>query len=137
MVANFSMSWEGITWQSPPLSGSTTSLNSLFFFYTGCNTKVKEPFLLYNLPTAGKRIVGFIPFPQVLALVKFRQLYSGYELRKLSPIPLMITVMPQVLCTSICQCYLSKIFSLYLEWGAVSYYVVSDLVKYFWHSSVL
>ena len=45
-----------------------TGLNSEFSFsYTSCHTKVKEPSLLYYLLIAGGRIVGFIPFPRVLA----------------------------------------------------------------------
>ena len=43
--------------------------NSEFYFsYTGCHTKVKQPTLFYYLPIAGARILGFKPFPRVLAL---------------------------------------------------------------------
>ena len=47
---------------------STTSLNSEFSFSsTGCRTEVKELCLIYCLPIAGRRIVGFIPFLRVYA----------------------------------------------------------------------
>ena len=53
--------------QGQHLSGVSTVLNSEFSFsQTSCLTKVEEPSLLYNLPIAGGRIIGFIPFPRVL-----------------------------------------------------------------------
>ena len=48
---------------------SRTALNSEFSFsLTGCLNKAKESSLPYYLSVAGGRIVGFIPFPRVLAL---------------------------------------------------------------------
>ena len=48
---------------------SLTSLNTeLSFSLTGCDTKVKEPWLSYYLPIAGWRIVRFIPFPKILMI---------------------------------------------------------------------
>ena len=44
---------------------SLTGLNSEFSL-TSCLTKAEEPSLLYYLPIAGGRIIGFIPFPRVL-----------------------------------------------------------------------
>ena len=38
------------------------------FFWIGCYAKAKKPCVPYFLPIAGGRIVGFIPFPRVLAL---------------------------------------------------------------------
>ena len=64
---SYSLSWAGIAWWSPFLSRSTTSLNSVFLFLECCYTEVREPSLLYYLSVAGGRIVGFIPFPRVLA----------------------------------------------------------------------
>ena len=52
---------------------SLTGLNTEFsFFSTSCHTKVKEPSLSYYLPIAGRRIVGFIPFPRVLVLCEMQ-----------------------------------------------------------------
>ena len=46
-----------------------TNLNSEFFFNkTDCHTEVKEPSLPNYAPIAGDRIIGFIPFPSVVAL---------------------------------------------------------------------
>ena len=48
---------------------SLTGLNSQFSFSkTSCLTKAEEPSLPYYLPIAGRRIIGFIPFPRVLVL---------------------------------------------------------------------
>ena len=45
---------------------SLTGLNSEFSFSkTSCLTKAEEPSLSYYLPIAGRRIIGFIPFPRV------------------------------------------------------------------------
>ena len=38
------------------------------FSLSDCHTKTKEPNLNYYLSIAGRRVVGFIPFPSVLAL---------------------------------------------------------------------
>ena len=44
---------------------SLTGLNSEFSFSkTSCLTKAEEPSLPYYLPIAGRRIIGFIPFPK-------------------------------------------------------------------------
>ena len=44
-------------------------LNSEFsFFKKGCHSKAKELCLSYYLPIAGGRIIGFTPFPMILAL---------------------------------------------------------------------
>ena len=56
---------------------SLTGLNSeLSFSSTGCQTKAKELSLLYYLPIAGGRIIGFIPFPRVLALCEMHLVSS-------------------------------------------------------------
>ena len=48
---------------------SLKGLNSEFFFSeASCLTKAEETSLPYYLPIAGGRIIGFIPFPRVLAL---------------------------------------------------------------------
>ena len=48
---------------------SLTGLNSEYSFSsTGCHAKIKEPSLLYYLPLARGRTVGFIPFMRVLVL---------------------------------------------------------------------
>ena len=56
---------------------SLTGLNSEFSFsYTGCLTKAEVPSLPYYLPIAGGRIIGFIPFPRVLALCEMQSVSS-------------------------------------------------------------
>ena len=56
---------------------SLTGLNLEFSFsYTSCLTKAEEPSLSYNLPIAGGRIIGFIPFPMVLVLCEMQSLSS-------------------------------------------------------------
>ena len=52
---------------------SLTGFNSEFSFsYTSCLTKAEEPSLSYYLPKAGRRIIGFIPFPRVLVLCEMQ-----------------------------------------------------------------
>ena len=52
---------------------SLTGLNSEYSFSnTSCLTKAEEPSLLYYLPIAGGRIIGFIPFPRVLVLCEMQ-----------------------------------------------------------------
>ena len=64
---------------------SLTGLNLDFFFsWTGSHTKVKEPSLLDYLPIAGERIIGFIPFPRVLALWEMQTASPGFELEYIS-----------------------------------------------------
>ena len=41
-----------------------------------CLTKAEEPSLLYYLPIAGGRIIGFIPFPRVLVLCEMQSVSS-------------------------------------------------------------
>ena len=54
-----------------------TGLNSEFSFsLSSCLTKAEEPSLLYYLPIAGERIIGFIPFPRVLVLWKMQSVSS-------------------------------------------------------------
>ena len=59
-------------------TGTTiTGLNSeSSFSYTSCLTKAEEPSLLYYLPIAGGRIIGFIPFPRVLVLCEMQSVSS-------------------------------------------------------------
>ena len=48
-----------------------TGLNSVFSFsQTGCDYKVNDISLLYNLPIPGEGIIGFIPFLRVFVLCK-------------------------------------------------------------------
>ena len=48
---------------------SLTGLNSEYSFSeTSCLNKAEEPSLSYYLPIAGRRIIGFIPFPRVSVL---------------------------------------------------------------------
>ena len=52
---------------------SLSELNMLkfrifFFSLNDCHTKVKKLSLPFHFPTAGQKIVGFIPFPRVIAL---------------------------------------------------------------------
>ena len=59
------------------LKRSLTGLNSEFSFSeTSCLTKAEEPSLPYYLPIAGRRIIGFIPFPRVLVLCKTQSVSS-------------------------------------------------------------
>ena len=52
---------------------SLTGLNSEFSFSkTSCLTKAEEHSLSYYLPIAGRRIIGFIPFPRVLVLCEMQ-----------------------------------------------------------------
>ena len=56
---------------------SLTGWNSEFSFsYTSCPTKAEEFSLPYNLPVAGGRIVGFIPFLRVLVLCEMLSVSS-------------------------------------------------------------
>ena len=56
---------------------SLTSFNSEFSFSkTDCLAKTEEPSLPYHLPIAGGRIIGFIPFPRVLALYEMQSVSS-------------------------------------------------------------
>ena len=41
-----------------------------------CLTKAEEPSLSYYLPIAGRRIIGFIPFPMVLVLCEMQSVLS-------------------------------------------------------------
>ena len=52
-------------------------MNSEFSFSgTSYLTKAEEPSLSYNLPIAGGRIIGFIPFPRVLVLCEMQLAWS-------------------------------------------------------------
>ena len=54
-----------------------SGLNSEFSFSaTSCLAKEEEPSLLYYLPIAGGRIIGFIPFPRVLVLCEMQSASS-------------------------------------------------------------
>ena len=56
---------------------SLTGFNSEFSFsLSGYLTKSQEPSLPYYLPVAGGRIIGFIPFPRVLALCEMQSASS-------------------------------------------------------------
>ena len=56
---------------------SLTVLNSEFSFsWTSCLTKAEETSLPYYLPIAGRRIIGFIPFPRVLVLCEMQSVSS-------------------------------------------------------------
>ena len=56
---------------------SLAGLNSQFSFSsTSCLFKAEEPRLPYNLPIAGGRIFGFIPFPRVLVLCEMQSVLS-------------------------------------------------------------
>ena len=46
------------------------------FSVTGCITRAKEPNLLYYLLIAGRRIIGFIRFPQLLVLCEMQSVSS-------------------------------------------------------------
>ena len=73
---------------------SLTGLKSEFSFsLTCCSTKAEEPSLPYNLPIAGGRIIGFIPFPRVLVLCEM-QSPPGFELMSPCPFPTTITITP-------------------------------------------
>ena len=54
----------------PIFKRNLTPLNSEFFFLplTGYLIKAREPSLSYYLLIAGRRIIGFIPFPTILVL---------------------------------------------------------------------
>ena len=58
---------------------SLTGLNSEFFFsLTSCLAKAEEPSPSYNLPIAGGRIIGFIPFPKsIIAMWNAISLVQG------------------------------------------------------------
>ena len=52
-------------------------MNSEFSFSgTSCLSKAEESSLSYYLPIAGGRIIGFIPFPMVLALCEMQSVSS-------------------------------------------------------------
>ena len=54
-----------------------TGLNLEFSFSsTSCLTKTEEPSRPYYLPTAGERIIGFIPFTGVLVLCEMQLISS-------------------------------------------------------------
>ena len=56
---------------------SLTGLNSEFSFsWTSCLTKAEEPSLPYYLPIAGRRIIGFIPFPKILVVCEMQSVAS-------------------------------------------------------------
>ena len=56
---------------------SLTGFNSEFSFsLTSCLIKAEETSLLYYLPIAGGRIIGFIPFPRVLVLCEMQSVSS-------------------------------------------------------------
>ena len=56
---------------------SLTGLNSEFSFsQTSCLPETEEPSLFYYLPTAGGRIIGFIPFPRVLMRCEMQSVSS-------------------------------------------------------------
>ena len=48
----------------------------LKFEMTSRLTKAEEPSLPYYLPLAGRRIIGFIPFPRVLVLCEMQSVSS-------------------------------------------------------------
>ena len=59
-----------------------TGLNSEFSFSeNGCHTKVKELNLPYYLHIARGRLVGFIPFPRILALCEMQTTSSRFLTR--------------------------------------------------------
>ena len=59
--------------QSQFLKWCLIGLISVFSFSeTGCYTKMKEHSLPYYLLIAGRRIIGFIPFPKVLVLCEMQ-----------------------------------------------------------------
>ena len=60
------------------LKQGLTGLNSEFSFSeTSCLTTVKEPSLCYYLLIAGGQIVGYIPFPRLLALCEMQTTLSS------------------------------------------------------------
>ena len=69
---------------TPPLGQDMTQgqflsgvLNSEFSFSKISSlTKAEEPCLPYYLPIAGRRIIGFIPFPRVLVLYEMQSVSS-------------------------------------------------------------
>ena len=63
------------------MSINTRSLNGSFFPLTGCHTNVKEPNLSYCLPMAGRKTVGFIPFPGVLVPYEMQSAYIRIRTR--------------------------------------------------------
>ena len=65
-----------------------------FVFIYVCYSKVKEPKLLYYLPTAGARIVGFIHFLSVFALCEIQTASYRFELGSPCPFPTTITITP-------------------------------------------
>ena len=65
-----------------PFPTTIAGLNSEFSFsYTSCLTKAEEPSLFYYLPMAGRRIIGFIPFPRVLVLCEMQSVSSRIWIR--------------------------------------------------------
>ena len=54
---------------------------------------VKEYTLLYYSSIAGRRIIGFMPFPKSISVMwKAISFFSGFELMPSSPYPIMITI---------------------------------------------
>ena len=61
---------------------SLTGLNAEFSFsWTSCLTKVEETSLPYYLTIAGRRIIGFIPFPRVLVQCEMQSVSSRFWTR--------------------------------------------------------
>ena len=57
--------------------------------------KVEQPYLLYYLPIAGIRIIGFIPFPRVSAQSECKLPRPGFELASQCSFLKMITIAPR------------------------------------------
>ena len=56
---------------------SLTGLNSEYsLFLTSCLIKAEKPSLPYYLPIAGRRDIGYIPFPRVLVLCEMQSVSS-------------------------------------------------------------
>ena len=75
---------------------------------TSCHTTVKEPSLSYYLLMAGRRIIGFIPFPKVLVLSERQTVSSRIWTWIAMSFPATITIMQWVHTV---QCMRSKHFA--------------------------
>ena len=72
---------------------SKAVLNSEFsFYYSGCNTKPKEPTLPKYLPRAEGEKINLCLYQGHLLKVKFEASHQGFELGSLSPYPETINI---------------------------------------------
>ena len=79
--------------QGQSFKQSLTGLNPKFaIFERSCHTKFREPSLPNFLLIAGRRIVGFISFPRILALCEMQTASLRFELESPRRFPMTLTI---------------------------------------------